>query len=91
MSSGGVSGSILERNCPVFPSKVLFWGDSSIPVWKMTGVCEKAGILGKKAAFGRISRNFWGNVCHRWEKPGLCGRKCRVFGRNLVYVGEKAM
>ena len=80
MSPGGVSSSILESKCQVLLSKVLFRGDSSILGCKMTGVCEKAGILGKKAVFGRSSRTFRGNVRHLWEERGLCGRKCFVFG-----------
>ena len=51
MSSGGVSSSIWESKRQVFLGNRLFLGDSSRLGWKMTGVCEKAGILGKKRPF----------------------------------------
>ena len=88
MSSGGVSSSILVSKCQVFLSKVLFWGDSSRLGWKMTGVCEKAGIVGERP-FLKNQQEFLGDYIPSlgengslwekksciWEKPGLSGRK----------------
>ena len=91
MSSGGVSSSIWESKRQVFLGNRLFLGDSSRLGWKMTGVCEKAGILGKKAVFLRRSWYFWGNMSRLWEKSGLSWRKCHVFGRKLVYLEETAI
>ena len=105
MSSGGVSSSIWESKRQVFLGNRLFLGDSSRLGWKMTGVCEKAGVLGKKGRFLKNKLAFlgeyvpslgedgcmWEKMSCIWEKAGVCGRKGHCDGSQCDLEEWKAV